>query len=63
MCALMKCCCVLYECVNPIYLGDVLPKLLFNQFLRVLCITEYLRVKETALERDNARQQCSIFSY
>ena len=27
-----------HNCENPIFLGDVLPELLFNQFLRVLSI-------------------------
>ena len=38
--------CVLFECINPIFLSSVFPELLFNQFPWTRCITDYLRVKE-----------------
>ena len=45
-------------------LNGVLPELLFNKFLRVLCITKRLRVeKETSLERDNVLQLASSQSF
>ena len=52
MCLLDSVICALYDYLNPIFLGAVLPGLLFNQFLHV---------KERALERQcAATQSCPI---
>ena len=34
----MSAVCALHDCLNPIFLGGVVPELLFNQFLWVLYI-------------------------
>ena len=46
--------CSFQNCPNPIFLGSMLPELLFNTFLRVLCITIWLHKKEIVLESDSA---------
>ena len=46
MCLLESAVCALYDCLNAVFVDGVLYELLFNQFLRDLCITMCLRVKE-----------------
>ena len=50
-CSLESAVCALEDCLNPIFLSGVLHVLLFNKFLRVLCITMCLRVKVTYIVR------------
>jgi hypothetical protein len=46
-----KCRMCLQDYLNPINLGGVVPELLFNKFLLVLCTTKCLRVKGRESDR------------
>ena len=51
MCSLGNAVCTTLQLSKYKLLGGVFSELLFNRFIRVLCITMWLRAKETTLGR------------